>query len=57
MYRILALTKEKELIKEIQQLLEECVTIQVEACTDKANLEACTDKANLDACTDKANIN
>lgn len=34
MQRILALTKEQELIKEIQQLLEECITIEVETCTD-----------------------
>lgn len=34
MQRILALTKENELIKEIQRLLEDCVEIQVETCTD-----------------------
>jgi response regulator of citrate/malate metabolism len=34
MQRILALTKEKELMTEIQRLLDECITIQVETCTD-----------------------
>lgn len=34
MNRILALTKEKELMNEIRRLLAECVMIQVETCTD-----------------------